>query len=61
MRALENGELLSEDVYKQMTDFSNKYNKGIYYGMGMMYFDFSELSFLLGSMTDVYGGMGSTG
>jgi D-alanyl-D-alanine carboxypeptidase len=61
MRALENGELLSEYVYKQMTDFSNKYDKGIYYGMGMMYFDFSELSFLLGSMTDVYGGMGSTG
>ena len=43
-----------------MTDFSNKYAKGIYYGIGMMYFDFSELSFLLGSMTEVYGGMGST-
>ncbi|UHA75418.1 serine hydrolase domain-containing protein [Paenibacillus sp. 481] len=61
MRALENGDLLSEKVYKQMTDFNHRYQKGIYYGMGMMYFDFSELSFLLGSMTDVYGAVGATG
>ncbi|PKM49145.1 MAG: serine hydrolase [Firmicutes bacterium HGW-Firmicutes-7] len=61
MMALENGELLSGEVYKQMTDFNESFDKGIYYGMGMMYFDFSELSFMLGSMTDVYGGMGSTG
>lgn len=46
-----------------MTDFSNIYTKGIYYGMGMMYFDFSELSLLLklSSMTDLYGGVGVTG
>lgn len=61
MRALENGELLSSEVYKQMTAFNESYDKGIYYGMGMMYFDFSELSFMLGSITDVYGGIGSTG
>ncbi|WP_138754536.1 serine hydrolase domain-containing protein [Paenibacillus sinopodophylli] len=61
MKALEHGALLSDEVYRQMTDFSGRYDKGIYYGMGMMYFDFSELSFLLGSMTDVYGGVGSTG
>ncbi|MGO4545106.1 serine hydrolase domain-containing protein [Paenibacillus sp. 2TAB23] len=61
MRALEKGALLSDEVYKQMTDFNQRYEKGIYYGMGMMYFDFSELSFLLGSMTDVYGGVGATG
>ncbi|WP_342543837.1 serine hydrolase domain-containing protein [Lysinibacillus sp. FSL K6-4013] len=63
MMALENGTILSDDVYSQMTDFSNIYTKGIYYGMGMMYFDFSELSLLLklSSMTDVYGGVGATG
>lgn len=61
MRALENGALLSDEVYGQMTDFNHRYEKGIYYGMGMMYFDFSELSFLLSSMTDVYGGVGATG
>ena len=61
MLALENGDLVSDEVYQQMTDFSESFDKGIYYGMGMMYFDFSELSFLLGSMTDVYGGMGATG
>ncbi|MNI19945.1 D-alanyl-D-alanine carboxypeptidase precursor [compost metagenome] len=61
MRALENGVLLSDQVYRGMTDFIHRYDKGIYYGMGMMYFDFSELSFLLGSMTDVYGGVGATG
>ncbi|MUT64684.1 serine hydrolase [Paenibacillus sp. NEAU-GSW1] len=59
--ALENGSLLSDEVYSQMTDFSHRYEKGIYYGMGMMKFDFSELSFLLGSMTDVYGAVGATG
>ena len=61
MMALENGDLLSSEVYQQMTNFKARYDKGIYYGMGMMRFDFSELSFLLGSMTDVYGGIGSTG
>lgn len=61
MIAMESGTLLSAAVYEQMTDFSYRYEKGIYYGMGMMYFDFSELSFLLGSMPDVYGGVGATG
>lgn len=61
MMALENGDLVSDEVYQQMTDFSESYDKGIYYGMGMMYFDFSELSVLLGSMTDIYGGIGATG
>lgn len=61
MMALENGDLVSDEVYQQMTDFSESYYKGIYYGMGMFYIDFSELSSLLGSMTDVYGGMGVTG
>ncbi len=61
MQALEGGDLLSDGVYRQMTDFTHRYDKGIYYGMGMMRFDFSELSFLLGSMTDVYGGVGATG
>jgi D-alanyl-D-alanine carboxypeptidase len=61
MSALEERVLLSDEVYSQMTDFVHRYDKGIYYGMGMMYFDFSELSFLLGSMTDVYGGVGATG
>lgn len=61
MRALVNGSLLSDEAYGQMTDFAHRYEKGIYYGMGMMAFDFSELSFLLGSMSDVYGGVGATG
>ncbi len=61
MMALVNGDLVSDEVFQQMTDFSESFDKGIYYGMGMMYFDFSELSFLLGSMTNVYGGMGITG
>ncbi len=61
MMALENGDLVSDEIYQQMTNFSESFDKGIYYGMGMMYFDFSELSFLLGSMTDIYGGMGTTG
>ncbi|QTH42700.1 beta-lactamase family protein [Cohnella sp. LGH] len=63
MRALESGELLSDQGYSQMTTFNQRYDKGIYYGMGMMYFDFSELSFLLKltPMTNVYGAVGATG
>jgi D-alanyl-D-alanine carboxypeptidase len=61
MKALVNGELVSNETLGQMTYFDKQYDKGIRYGMGMMYFDFSELSFLLGSMSDVYGGVGSTG
>ena len=61
MTALETGELLSEDTYEQMKDFRYAYDKGITYGMGMMCFDFSELSVLLGSMPDMYGGVGATG
>ncbi len=61
MMALESGDLLSDEVYQQMTDFKEKYDKGIYYGMGMMYFNFSEISWMLGSMTDIYGGIGATG
>lgn len=61
MRALEGGEWLSDEVYRQMTSFDQQYEKGIHYSMGMMLFDFSELSFLLGSMTDLYGGVGATG
>ncbi|MGF7031540.1 D-alanyl-D-alanine carboxypeptidase [Paenibacillus mucilaginosus] len=61
MKALEHREFLSDEVYREITDFKHRYGKGIYYGMGMMYFDFSELSFLLGSMTDVYGAVGATG
>lgn len=61
MRALESGALLSDETYGQITDFKHRYEKGIYYGLGMMYFDFSELSFLLGFMKDVYGGVGATG
>ncbi|WP_155593128.1 serine hydrolase domain-containing protein [Lysinibacillus cavernae] len=63
MKALGNGHLLSDEVYSQMKDFNHSFEKGIYYGMGMMYFDFSELSFLLrfSSITDIYGGVGATG
>lgn len=61
MVALATGDLVSDEVYLHMTDFTEKFDTGIHYGMGMMYFNFGELSFLLGSMTNVFGGMGSTG
>jgi len=63
MKALAYGELVSEEVFAQMTDFRQRYDKGIHYGLGMMEFDFSELSFLLkfSGITDVYGAVGATG
>lgn len=44
MMALENGDLVSDEVYQQMTDFSERFDKGIYYGMGMFYIDFSYMT-----------------
>lgn len=63
MKALTRGTLLSDETYGRMTDFRHRYEKGIDYGMGMMYFDFGELSFLLklSGMKDVYGAVGATG
>jgi D-alanyl-D-alanine carboxypeptidase len=61
MKALEHGDVVSAETYGKMTDFRHRYDKGIRYGLGMMHFDFGELSFLLGSMTDVYGAVGATG
>ncbi len=61
MRALEGGELVSEAVHAKLTNFAQKYDKGIYYGAGMMKFTFKELSPLLFTMTDVRGAIGSTG
>lgn len=61
MKAFESNQLISSESKKMMLAFDQSYEKGIYYGMGMMYFDFSELSFMLGQLSDVYGGLGSTG
>ncbi|GBF73679.1 serine hydrolase [Paenibacillus sp. 598K] len=61
MQAWTQGALVSDAVYEQMTDFRQRFDTGIRYGMGMMYFDFSELSWLLRGMSDLYGGVGSTG
>lgn len=61
MQAWTQGKLVSSAVYAQMTNFSQRFDTSIRYGMGMMYFDFSELSWLLRGMSDLYGGVGSTG
>lgn len=55
--------MLSDEVYSQMKHFKHHFDKGIYYGMGMMAFDFGELSPLLklSGLTTVYGTVGSTG
>ena len=60
-RALERGELVSQTVRDRMTDFSSEMETGIHYGMGTMEFRFSELSFLLFSMTDARGAVGASG
>lgn len=61
MRALTNGDLVSAEVYAAMSDFSNEIDPGIRYGLGMMQFNFGELSPLLFSMSNVHGAIGATG
>lgn len=61
MRALEGGELVSERVFSQLTEFEHSDEAGVHYGMGMVQFRFSELSPLLFAMSDLHGAVGATG
>ena len=61
MRALEGGDLVSDAVHERMTTFEHELQSGIGYGSGVMQIRFRDLSPLLFSMTDVHGGVGSTG
>ena len=60
-RAFHDGHLVSPDTMEIMKTFDHQYAEGIYYGLGMMSFQFEELSFLLQGMPPVYGGVGDTG
>lgn len=60
-RAFHDGSLVSPDTMEIMRTFGHKYADGIYYGLGMMSFNFEELSVMLKGMPTVYGGVGSTG
>jgi len=55
------GDLVSPSVLNRMTAFDRQYQKGIYYGEGMMQFRFGEFLFFLESMPHVFGGVGSNG
>lgn len=55
------GRLLKSETQNTLLQFEQKYDKGIKYGMGMMQFDFSEMSILLSGFGSVYGGVGATG
>lgn len=59
-QALQKGQIISKDDLKEMTTFSHQYDKGIEYGIGLMNFNLPELSPLLKSMPNLYGGVGST-
>lgn len=60
-RAFHDGELISKDAISAMTLFDSVYDKGIYYGQGLMQFRLSELSIFLRGMPDIYGGIGASG
>ena len=59
-KALHDGQLVSLDTLERMTNFDQKYRDGIYYGLGMMKFDFGGFSVFLENMPSIYGGVGST-
>lgn len=60
-KALHNGELVKDSTFNQMKQFNNEYRTGVYYGMGMMEFDFGDFSFFLEDLSNIYGGVGATG
>lgn len=59
--ALHDGSLISKEHLNMMKTTDLEYDKGIYYGMGMMTFNLGELSPMLGRMKPLYGGVGATG
>lgn len=59
-RALHGEKLISKHSLNEMKEFKNVYDKGIYYGVGMMSFKLEELSPMLKGMPDLYGGVGAT-
>ncbi|GAA3016594.1 serine hydrolase domain-containing protein [Streptosporangium longisporum] len=61
MRAFTSAGLVSSDTLARLTAFEHEFEPGIRYGMGVMRFRFSELSPLLFTMSDAYGGVGATG
>ncbi|MGL5675276.1 MAG: serine hydrolase domain-containing protein [Cellulosilyticaceae bacterium] len=60
-RALHEGKLISDKALEEMKVFDKTYEKGIQYGVGMMQFDFGQLSPFLSGMPNVYGGVGASG
>lgn len=60
-KAFHDGELITRDTMEKMKTFDQSYADGIYYGLGMMSFNFGELSPMLKGMPPVYGGVGATG
>ncbi len=60
-KALNEGNLVSREVYERMINFDKAYLDGIYYSEGMMEFRFGDLHPMLSSMPNLYGGVGATG
>lgn len=59
--ALVGGELISAESLADMRLFDAQFDKGIYYGKGMMQFRLGELSPLLRSFGTLYGAVGTSG
>lgn len=59
--ALNNGQLINETSYQEMTTFEHEMIKGIHYSTGMAEIRFEEFFFLLKGMNSLQGGIGATG
>jgi D-alanyl-D-alanine carboxypeptidase len=57
-RALRENRLIDSAVLKEMDVCPNRFNPGIYYGLGMMEIRFGDFFFLLGSLPKVKGHIG---
>jgi len=60
IKALKNNTLIKEETFERMKNWT-KIERGIYYGYGLMRFQFRELFFLLSNDLNVWGNSGSIG
>jgi len=55
------GSFINQESIDQMTDFENRFQQGLYYGLGMMQVRFGEFFFLLKGLPKLQGHLGVTG
>lgn len=61
LKHFQDGSFISQQSIDQMSNFENRFNQGLYYGLGLMQVRFGEFFFLLKKLPKLQGHLGVTG